>query len=224
MAMPVLHDLKLRVHALQDGVMRDPAPLSVISAHLGNKNLSSLAFADKARRDLLRPELEKRRQAELTIAWRRVLERNTWVAEILDDKTYLEMTVTVCDHARGRTREVTVCNFDRAPFTYGYLSEVVSSALGDDETVDETVRSGTSYRHGDHGVWTTTRSRCDRSGVDRRIMHAIRFTTYDTIFENKIVHYHTLTAHTQLPRFGTVYFKDERTFGVLDMLFEMKVM
>lgn len=113
--------------------------------------------------------------------------------------------------------EVTVRNFDNLPFTYGYLAEVVRSALNGRMTV----RSGhhhpngtRQYEHADdplvmYGVWRTLDRRwgapaaMDPDRIHRAIHRAVGAVGVVGTEETR---YTALTPKTNVPEYGTLYF------------------
>jgi hypothetical protein len=145
--------------------------------------------------------------------WHRVLAQSTWVANVqwyAGDSLDLDMMVTVYDHVRNRKRTVTVPNFVGEPFNYDYLSEVVNSGLGDDPRFGKV--------DGDLGRWETSESDyLPREQVRTRLNESIEGAKIEYDTRPLYVLYRDITSKTPLPEFGTVYFRDDREFGVLDV-------
>lgn len=105
-------------------------------------DVGSLSMVNKSRHGQLSNEMKLRRTREMArreaaIAWRRVLENNTWFAEYIPsgymfNRSLSKITVTVFDRMRLQKRIIT----GTAPvLTFHDLSVIVEKALSDDNSV-----------------------------------------------------------------------------------------
>lgn len=224
-------ELRARLSALSR--FTDPAfadPLRRIATYLNHQAFVRLMMVDKSTRE----ELRRARKADVNATeWRRTLERNTWIVVINGD----DITAAVYDHARQRRRAL-VMQVD-LPITYGDISALVESGLGDapritlrgadpDGPVDVSRRD---YGFPPIGVWYTAPTTASKSKVGEVIRACVVETTADIHYVTDgqyipnvepvpaldHVRYETLRADTVVPGYiGTYFSKDRMELGIFN--------